>query len=237
MRVGHEHPETALTAAAKAEPRSGTLRRAVFDTIAAAGSTGATDDEIEQVLSRSHQSVSGARNTLMRDGLIADSGLRRPTRYANDAIAWVCAPEHQEKAVAAEPSLPGGLLVPEDDEDEDWTLDDQGWADPEEPQASDQPQGHGTGPAPGRGKGWVVVSGEVRLLVPGDEFAPVVLTWIGGELTFLPGSGRAELHKALSEPLGAASGLSVAVAGLHVPLAALEGLRGAGAVWTVEPGS
>lgn len=89
VRVGHDHPETAHKAAAKAMPRSGTLRRQVYDTIAAAGPRGATDDEIEKGLNRSHQSVSGARNTLSGDDLIRDSGLRRKTRYRNDAIAWV----------------------------------------------------------------------------------------------------------------------------------------------------
>lgn len=89
VRVGRDHPETAHKAADKALPRSGTLRRQVYDAIAAAGPRGATDDEIEQTLNRSHQSVSGARNTLSGDDLIRDSGLRRKTRYRNDAIAWV----------------------------------------------------------------------------------------------------------------------------------------------------
>lgn len=83
------HPETAVAAAAKAKPKSGTLRRMVYDQIARSGALGATDDEIERALNRSHQSVSGARNTLAGDDLIRDSGLRRKTRYRNDAIAWV----------------------------------------------------------------------------------------------------------------------------------------------------
>lgn len=88
-RVGHAHPETAKAAAASVLPRSGTIRRAVFGVIAKAGTRGATDDEIERELGRTHQTVSGARNTLTRDDLVRDSGLRRKTRQGHDAIAWV----------------------------------------------------------------------------------------------------------------------------------------------------
>jgi hypothetical protein len=49
---------------------------------------GATDDDIEVSLGRSHQSVSGARNTLVRKGYLVDSGERRPNRYGNMAIRW-----------------------------------------------------------------------------------------------------------------------------------------------------
>jgi hypothetical protein len=50
---------------------------------------GLTDDELEIHMKRAHQSVSATRNTLMRKGVITDSGLRRKTRYGNDAIVWV----------------------------------------------------------------------------------------------------------------------------------------------------
>jgi len=90
--VGHAHPQTAQAMQARALPSSGTLRRLVYDTIAGAGTQGMTDDEIEIALSRSHQSVSGCRNSLMNDGLLIDSGLRRRTRYDNDAVAWAIAP-------------------------------------------------------------------------------------------------------------------------------------------------
>lgn len=52
------------------------------------GMVGFSDDEIEVALNRSHQSVSGARNTLVRKGYVVDSGERRPNRYGNMAIRW-----------------------------------------------------------------------------------------------------------------------------------------------------
>lgn len=49
---------------------------------------GWTDDDLERALLRSHQSVSAARNTLVRKGYITDSGQRRKTRSGNPAIVW-----------------------------------------------------------------------------------------------------------------------------------------------------
>jgi len=50
---------------------------------------GLTDDELEIDLRRSHQSVSGARNHLVKRGYLADSGQRRVNRWGNQAIVWV----------------------------------------------------------------------------------------------------------------------------------------------------
>lgn len=91
--VGFNHPATAQAAAAKALPRSGTKKAAIF-AIIANRPHGATDDELEQIMAKTHQSVSAARNALMNDGLIcplldADGQqVTRRTRSGNDAIAW-----------------------------------------------------------------------------------------------------------------------------------------------------
>ncbi len=49
---------------------------------------GYTDDELEAMFGRTHQSVSATRNTLMRKGLIEDSGAKRQNRSGNLAIVW-----------------------------------------------------------------------------------------------------------------------------------------------------
>lgn len=89
--VGHAHPATATVAAAAARLRAGTRRKETYDAIHRAGARGMTDDELETLLGRSHQSVSATRNTLMADGLIADSGHRRRTKWGNQAIVWTVA--------------------------------------------------------------------------------------------------------------------------------------------------
>lgn len=86
--VGGAHPDTARRMAAATLPRTGTLRRAVYDLIVAAGSRGMSDDDLEVATGRTHQSVSGARNTLAADALIVDSGARRDNRYSNPVIVW-----------------------------------------------------------------------------------------------------------------------------------------------------
>ena len=87
--ISANHPDTSQMTLALFSGKSGTIRAKVFYTNQDAGSKGATDDEIEIAISRSHQSTSGARNTLVKDGWIQDSGLRRLTRYGNQAIVWV----------------------------------------------------------------------------------------------------------------------------------------------------
>lgn len=84
--VGNRHPSTAKVTAEAALPRAGSKRRQVYDWIVRR--RGLTDDQIEYLTGWSHQSVSAARNTLLTDGLIEDSGERATTRYGNDAIIW-----------------------------------------------------------------------------------------------------------------------------------------------------
>lgn len=87
--------DTSHQAAAKAAPRYGTVRAQVLAAIEGRPSGyGATDDELEALTGRSHQSLSACRNSLMRDGLIEPqpgpdgATVKRPTRHGNDATAW-----------------------------------------------------------------------------------------------------------------------------------------------------
>jgi hypothetical protein len=89
FRVGKNAPETSKAMSMKV--RQGTLQDDVltlFVNLYRAGGVGATDDDIEVSLKRSHQSVSGARNTLVRKGYLVDSGFTRLNRYGNQAIRW-----------------------------------------------------------------------------------------------------------------------------------------------------
>lgn len=81
--------ETSKQAAARALPRSGSDRRAVFEYVVRCGDVGATDDEIEQTLDMSHQSASARRNSLVADGWLVNSGRKRNTRTGSAASVWV----------------------------------------------------------------------------------------------------------------------------------------------------
>lgn len=92
FRVSNGHPATSKAVAPKI--RSGTLQADMLELFEGWKSMGIgwTDDELEQQLGRSHQSVSATRNTLMRKGLIDASGITRKTRSGNEAIVWVRSP-------------------------------------------------------------------------------------------------------------------------------------------------
>lgn len=71
--------------------RAGTVQGQILALFIGAHNThqaGATDDDLEFALSRSHQSVSAARNHLCAKGYVIDTGRTRPNRHRNDAIVW-----------------------------------------------------------------------------------------------------------------------------------------------------
>jgi len=86
-------PSTSHQAAARAALKAGRNKHRLFWMIFDS-EDGLTDYEMERILARTshggrHQSVSAARNSLMKDGYVEDSGRRRPTDTGNDAIVWV----------------------------------------------------------------------------------------------------------------------------------------------------
>lgn len=68
--------------------RRDTLKRRVFVLFQQRRDVGYTDDELEVVLAKSHQSISACRNALMNEGLILDSGKKRENRYGSPSIVW-----------------------------------------------------------------------------------------------------------------------------------------------------
>jgi hypothetical protein len=89
MRVAKASPETSLLAGQSTLPQTGTKRRITYELIKESGIFGLCDHEIEEKTGWLHQSASSARNTLMCDGWITDSGIRRSTPAGNPAIVWV----------------------------------------------------------------------------------------------------------------------------------------------------
>ena len=88
FHVRKDAPDTSKAVSAKM--RHGTLQTDVLAALINKSAVfgGATDDELERFLGRSHQSVSGARNALVRKGYVVDSGERRKNSHGNMAIVW-----------------------------------------------------------------------------------------------------------------------------------------------------
>ena len=84
--LANNHQVTSARAAEKALPRSGTKRARVYEHLQ--NTYGATDEEIEHALDMSGNTVRPIRVSLVRDGLVVDSGLVRKTVCGNDAIVW-----------------------------------------------------------------------------------------------------------------------------------------------------
>lgn len=91
VAIHHRAQETSRIAAQKALPNSGTKRRIIFELIKDSAMFGLCDHELEVKTGWLHQSASAARNTLMKDGWILDSGQRRNTAQGNPAIVWILA--------------------------------------------------------------------------------------------------------------------------------------------------
>ena len=89
-RVRRHAPDTSHLV----EPKLGSQMWRVLDIIRAHQPL--TDDGMEQFLGLTHQSVSAARNTLVRRGLVVDSGKRGRTRSGNKAILWVTPDRYAE---------------------------------------------------------------------------------------------------------------------------------------------
>jgi hypothetical protein len=90
--------DTSAEAGASMFTHVGKLARQCFDEIASVyrnDGVGMTVDALEQVLNRSHQSVSARVNELRNKGWLTDSGVRRKTRSGRPAIVW--SPTEQAK--------------------------------------------------------------------------------------------------------------------------------------------
>jgi len=77
---------TSRQAAEKMLPRSGTMRREIFELVQRAN--GLTDHELEELLNGKHQTVSASRRGLVIDGFLVDSGRTRKNDVGNDCIIW-----------------------------------------------------------------------------------------------------------------------------------------------------
>jgi hypothetical protein len=80
---------TSVQAQIKVAPRVPTYKALVFNLILVRGEHGATDQEIQEVLMMSGDTVRPTRGKLLKDGLIYDSGKTRKNRNGNDCIVWV----------------------------------------------------------------------------------------------------------------------------------------------------
>jgi hypothetical protein len=78
---------TSAAAALRALPRTGTYRKRIYDYLIECG--GATDEEIEHALGISGNTVRPTRGSLVKDRLVVETDVERPTHSGNMAIVWM----------------------------------------------------------------------------------------------------------------------------------------------------
>ena len=95
--VRHDAPETSRIAAAKVTSHTGTQRARVLAMLRERGTSGATDQEIQEALGLPTNSETPRRGELVKAGLVVASGRRRMTRSNCPATVWVL-PEFAPRA-------------------------------------------------------------------------------------------------------------------------------------------
>ena len=80
--------QTSIEAKLKVEPSIGSINRKVYEFILDRGLHGATDQEIEFSLHLDGNTVRPSRGTLVKNGLVSDSGVTRKNIKGNNCIVW-----------------------------------------------------------------------------------------------------------------------------------------------------
>ena len=87
------YQRTSLEALLFVEPHIGTINRAVYSFIESRGLDGATDQEVESVTRIDGNSIRPSRGSLVKQGLVFDSGRTRPNAKGNNCIVWMAVDE------------------------------------------------------------------------------------------------------------------------------------------------
>jgi transcription initiation factor IIE alpha subunit len=91
--IARNAQRTSIAAAQKVLPKTGSLRRKVYEYILNQGLHGATDQEMELSLKIDGNTIRPTRISLLKDGFILDTGTTRKNQHGNDCIVWRSAEE------------------------------------------------------------------------------------------------------------------------------------------------
>lgn len=97
------HSTTSQVAAMEIEPRAGTLRGFVLAYLRGKGSTGATDEQIQEDLNMNPSTQRPRRIELVAADLVRDSGMTRTTRSGRGASVWLAITCRPFETTPAEP--------------------------------------------------------------------------------------------------------------------------------------
>jgi hypothetical protein len=90
--VRDDATDTSRSAARRIAPKHGSMRRTIYQLVNQR-TLGSTDRELEELTGWPHQTVSAARNSLVENGWLYDSGQRRRFLGSRESIVWKARPE------------------------------------------------------------------------------------------------------------------------------------------------
>lgn len=88
ITVAHNAQRTSRAVAEKVLPRTGTLRRRVYEFYVQRGMLGATDEEAQAILNIDGNTMRPTRGSLVKDGYLVDTGTTRKNAKGHDCIVW-----------------------------------------------------------------------------------------------------------------------------------------------------
>lgn len=88
VTVARNAQRTSRLAAENVLPRTGTLRRRVYDFFVSRGLNGATDDEAQDIMHIDGNTMRPTRGSLVKDGYLIDTGTTRKNAKGHDCIVW-----------------------------------------------------------------------------------------------------------------------------------------------------
>jgi len=86
--VSHKAQRTSRAVAEKVLPKTGTLRRRVYEHFVRQGLYGATDEEAQAQLNIDGNTMRPTRGSLVKDGYLIDTGITRKNAKGHDCIVW-----------------------------------------------------------------------------------------------------------------------------------------------------
>jgi hypothetical protein len=88
VSISKNAQRTSVAAALSALPRTGTIRRKVYEYFLDRGLRGATDQEVEIALQLSGNTLRPTRGSLVKDGYLIETGTTRKNYNQQDCIVW-----------------------------------------------------------------------------------------------------------------------------------------------------
>lgn len=88
VTIARNAQRTSRAVAEKVLPRTGTLRRKVYEYFVSRGLYGATDEEAQEALRIDGNTMRPTRGSLVKDGYLIDTRTTRKNPKGHDCIVW-----------------------------------------------------------------------------------------------------------------------------------------------------